>query len=212
MECDGLTRVYGPGQVVGPVSLALAPGEGMALTGPNGAGKSTLLRLVRGEERADEGTVRILGEPPRPADPGFRRRVLVLDEVSYFPDLSVREHLLLVAVGHGLGRSAEGRVAEVLETCRLGGHRDLSPYKLSSGLRQLMGIAALLLPPEPELFVLDEPERHLDGTARGWLGEVLGERKRAGTAVLFATHSQELARAVADRVVEIGGELGAVRD
>src|SRR5688500_7934848 len=87
VECDGLTRVYGPGQVVGPVSLTLAPGEGMALTGSNGAGKSTLLRLVRGEERADEGAVRILGEPPRSADPGFRRRVLVLDEVSYFPDL-----------------------------------------------------------------------------------------------------------------------------
>ena len=205
VECDGLVRVYGPGQAVGPVSLPLAAGEGAALTGPNGAGKSTLLRIVCGDDRPDEGTVRVLGGPPRAEDPRFRRRGLVLDEVSYFPDLSVREHLLLVAVGHGLGRSAEERVADVLEVCRLGGHRDLSPYKLSSGLRQLMGIAALLLPPEPELLVLDEPERHLDGTARTWLGEVLNERKRAGTAVLFATHSQELVHAAADRIVDVGG-------
>lgn len=209
VECDGVLRAYSPAHVVGPVSLVLAAGEGAALTGPNGSGKSTLLRVVCGSERADEGAVRVLGGEPRAGDPEFRRRVLVLDEVHYFPDLSVREHLLLVAVGHGLGRAAEGRVAEVLELCRLGGHRDLSPYRLSSGLRQLMGVAALLLPPEPELLVLDEPERHLDGAARNWLGEALSERKRSGTSLLFATHSEELVRAAADRVVEIGGEADA---
>jgi ABC-type multidrug transport system ATPase subunit len=205
VECEGVLRAYGPGHVIGPVSLVLAAGEGVALTGPNGSGKSTLLRIVHGAEHADEGTVRVLGGEPRGVDPEFRRRVLVLDEVGYFPDLTVREHLLLVAVGHGLGRAAEDRVAEVLELCRLGGHRDLSPFRLSSGLRQLMGIAALLLPPEPALLVLDEPERHLDGAARNRLGELLAERKRSGTAVLFATHSEELVRAAADRVVEVGG-------
>ncbi|MEO3784630.1 ABC transporter ATP-binding protein [Actinocorallia sp. B10E7] len=208
VEFDGVVRTYGGGRVIGPVSLALAPGEGVALTGPNGSGKSTLLRVATGVDRADEGTTRVLGGTPRPHDPEFRRRVLVLDEVSYFPDLSVREHLMLVAVGYGLGRAADGRVDEVLEECRLAGHRDLSPYKLSSGLRQLMALAAMLLPPEPELLVLDEPERHLDDSARAWLAEVLAAGKRSGTAVLFASHSGELVRAVADRVVKVGEKGG----
>ena len=209
---DGAVRVYGGDRVIGPVCLAAGPGECVALTGPNGSGKSTLLRVACGIDRPDEGSVRVRGEEPRPHDLEFRRRVLVLDEVSHFPDLTVREHLLLVAVGHGLGRAADRRVDEVLEECRLAGHRDLSPYKLSSGLRQLMAIAALLLPSEPELFILDEPERHLDGSARTWLGEVLAARKRVGTAILFASHSGELVRAVADRVVEIGGEAGGTAD
>jgi len=212
VEFDGVVRTHGGSRVIGPVDLTLATGEGVALTGPNGSGKSTLLRVACGIDRPDEGAVRVRGEEPRPHDLEFRRRVLVLDEVSHFPDLTVREHLLLVAVGHGLGRAADRRVDEVLEECRLAGHRDLSPYKLSNGLRQLMAIAALLLPPKPELFVLDEPERHLDGAARTWLGEVLTAGKRSGTAVLFASHSGELVRAVADRVVEVGGEADGATD
>ncbi|MFV2197782.1 ATP-binding cassette domain-containing protein [Nocardiopsis sp. LOL_012] len=197
---EGAVRRYGPLHTVGPLDLAVRPGTCTALTGPNGCGKSTALRMAAGDEPCDEGAVRVLGAPPDQADPAFRRRVAVLDAPAFFPDLTVREHLELTAVGHGLGGRAPARVEEVLDECRLSAHAGLAPDGLSSGLRQMMSIAALLLPPVLDLLLLDEPERHLDHEARRWLADVLRARRDGGACLLLATHHRPLVESLAHEV------------
>ncbi|MDX6738328.1 ABC transporter ATP-binding protein [Actinocorallia sp. A-T 12471] len=202
VTADGLVRDFGGGRRVGPVGFAVGEGELVVLRGGNGSGKSTVLRLVCGEEAPDEGGVAVWGRTPRRAELWFRARVGVLDDVSAFPELTVREHLTLVAVGHGLRDRAAARVDWALDACRLADHADVSPYKLSRGLRQLLGLAAVLIPEQTRLLLLDEPERHLDARARAWLAETLTERRNSGTAVLAATHSPELL-AAASRTVDL---------
>lgn len=201
---QGVVRHYDAQHVIGPLDLTVGPGHCAALVGPNGCGKSTMLRIAAGNEHPDEGTVEVLGGAPTQNSPAFRSRVFVLDEVSYFPDLTVREHLELVAVGHGHGAHAPDRVDDALERCRLTNHADLNPRKLSRGLQQLMSIAAMLLAPRLELLVLDEPERHLDTEAKEWLIGFLAERKAEGVCLLLATHHRPFVDALADQVHDFG--------
>ncbi|WP_152521225.1 ATP-binding cassette domain-containing protein [Nocardiopsis ganjiahuensis] len=199
---EGVVRHYDAQHVIGPLDLAVGPGHCAALVGPNGCGKSTMLRIAAGNEHPDDGTVEVLGVAPTQNSPAFRSRVFVLDEVSYFPDLTVREHLELVAVGHGHGDGTPERVDDALERCRLANHADLSPRKLSRGLQQLMSIASMLLAPRLELLVLDEPERHLDTEAKEWLAGFLADRKAEGACLLLATHHRPFVDALADQVHE----------
>ncbi|GAA4895585.1 ABC transporter ATP-binding protein [Streptomonospora salina] len=200
---DDVVRAYSPAHAIGPVNLRADAGECVALVGANGSGKSTMLRVASGTDRPTAGSVSVLGAPPRPTDPEFRRAVFVLEELSYFPDLSVREHLELVAAGHGLGRGGDARISETLARCRLDAHARANPRTLSRGQRQLLAIASMLLPPQPRVFVLDEPESHLDGPARTWLGATLQRIKDEGGVVLLATHQSSLADRLADRTVEL---------
>lgn len=197
---EGAVRRYGPQHVIGPVDLAATPGQCAALVGPNGCGKSTMIRVAAGSEPQDDGIVQVLGARPRQASPDFRGRVLVLDETSFFPDLTVREHLELTAVGHGLGKETAQHVEEALIRCRLSRHADMNPSRLSKGLQQLMSIAVMLLPPTAEVLLLDEPERHLDDEAKGWLATVLAQRKADGVCLLLATHYRPFVDALADEV------------
>ncbi|GAB3464654.1 ABC transporter ATP-binding protein [Streptomonospora sediminis] len=198
-----VVRAYSPAHAIGPVDLHVAAGECVALVGANGSGKSTMLRIAAGADRPTAGMVTVLGAEPRATDPGFRRSVFVLEDFSCFPDLSVREHLELVAAGHGLGRGGSARIAATLDQCRLGAHADANPRTLSKGQQQLLAIAAMLLPPARRVFVLDEPESHLDRAARSWLGETLHAIKDDGGVLLLATHHGSLAERLADRTVTL---------
>ncbi len=198
LTADGVVQRYGGRRVLGPVDLRLEAGGGLAVRGANGAGKSTLVRVVAGREAPAEGEVRVCGRPPREADLGFRRDVFVLDEAVFYPDLTVREHLELAAIGHGAGRGAADLVGRAVERCRLAGHADMAPGRLSKGLQQLMMLAGLLVRPPARLAVLDEPERHLDGDARDLLAVLVEEAREQGTAVLLATHNDALAERVCD--------------
>lgn len=201
---EGVVRRYDPQHVIGPVDLVAAPGECAALVGPNGCGKSTMLRAAAGTEPLDDGTVHVLGECPVQASPDFRSRVAVLDETSFFPDLTVREHLELTAVGHGLGQDTDQCVEEALSLCRLSHHADMSPSKLSRGLQQLMSIAVILLPRATEVLLLDEPERHLDDEAKEWLSTILEQKKKEGACLLLATHHRPFVDVLADEVFVFG--------
>ncbi|CAM3949728.1 ABC transporter ATP-binding protein [Nocardiopsis rhodophaea] len=198
-----VVRRYGDRRVLGPLSLNLDPGECLAVTGPNGAGKSTLVRIAGGRELPDEGVVEVCSRTPNEFAREFRRDVSVLDEAAFYPDLTVREHLELIAVGHGCGADSRHVVTAALRRCRLVEHADLTPGRLSRGLQQLTLIATLLVRPHARLLILDEPERHLDAAARDSLTELLAEAKSAGSAILLATHHETLVDRLADMRLRI---------
>jgi heme ABC exporter ATP-binding subunit CcmA len=199
LEVRGLTKAYGGLTVLHDVSFTLHPGEAAAVVGPNGAGKSTLLHCVVGSTEADSGTISFDGAVMREADPVVRAAVAsVLDDFDFFPDLSVVEHLDLLAHAHG-----GGEVDEVLAELGLDHVADHLPATLSSGQRRRLALASCLVRPR-RLLVLDEPEQRLDAAGREWLGERLNAEKAAGTAVLLATHDTGLRDAVADEHVDLG--------
>ncbi|WP_253194469.1 ABC transporter ATP-binding protein [Streptomyces sp. MP131-18] len=200
LSLAGVSRAYGEQQVLGPLDLDVSAGECVALLGRNGSGKSTLLRLAAGREEPSTGRVAFDGLPMSEDDPHIRSRVAVVgDPPACYPDLTVRQHLELVAVGHRVPEP-QARIDLALQTHRLTARAAALPAELSSGQLQEMLLAAALLRPM-DLLLLDEPEQRLDPAARERLAARLAERRAAGTTLLLATHHRALARAVADRVL-----------
>jgi ABC-type multidrug transport system, ATPase component len=200
LQLTGVSRTYGERQVLQPLSLKLAAGECVALLGHNGSGKSTLLRIAAGREQPTSGTVRFDGIPMDERDPRVRARVAVVgDTVACYPDLSVREHLLLVAVAHGVA-DAQAWIEHVLVDRDLAGRADALPSALSSGQMQALLLACAMVRPR-DLLLLDEPEQRLDPDARRRLADLLKGELKDGVAVLLVTHHTDLALEVADRVL-----------
>jgi heme ABC exporter ATP-binding subunit CcmA len=199
-----LGRSFGELAVLKDVNVTLRSGQICAVVGPNGAGKTTLLRCVAGTMKADTGEVLLLGRPVDESDPHTRSAIAsVLDDVDFFPDLSVAEHLELMAYAHGTP-DALAVVADTLVALGLDGARDQVPPTLSSGQRRRLALASCFVRPR-QLLVLDEPEQRLDVKGRQWLAEQLTREKQNGAAVIMASHDAELVEAVADVRLAIGG-------
>jgi len=201
LSLTGVSRSYGERVALRPLDLALAAGRCIAVMGANGSGKSTLLRIAAGRDAPSTGHVIYAGRVMSQDDLVVRTEIAVVgDMVSAYPDLTVREHLELVAVAHGAGRDRDELVDRALAECRLDDHGSALPGSLSSGQLQALHLATMLVRPR-RLMVLDEPEQRLDPARRRWLGELLHAEKQAGAAVLMATHHVELAAAAADHVL-----------
>jgi heme ABC exporter ATP-binding subunit CcmA len=201
LTISGLTRRFGALTVLDGVSLTLPAGHILVVTGPNGAGKTTLLRCIVGADRPDAGEVLFQGSTFDETDPRVRAAVAVaLDDMGFFPDLSVQEHLELLAFAHG----GDGRsVPEVMTELGLDAAGDQLPATLSSGQRRRLALASCFVRPR-RLMVLDEPEQRLDVRGRSWLAQRLLREKAEGTAVLMASHDPELFERVSDARLEIG--------
>jgi len=199
----GLRRSFGEFDVLSGVDAEVRPGEAVAVVGPNGSGKSTLLRCVAGIDRPSAGSIRLCGRPMRERDPQTRRSVAaVLDDVEFFADLAVIEHLALLMSAHG-DAAPDEHAADLLGEVGLAGAADQLPTGLSSGQRRRLALATCFARPRL-LVLLDEPEQRLDREGRRWLtGRLLAE-KQAGHGVLFASHDRSLVKAVADRVIDLG--------
>jgi ABC-2 type transport system ATP-binding protein len=196
-----VSRRFGTRTAVDEVSLDVAAGSAVALMGPNGSGKTTLLRLMSGRDVPSDGQVLLAGREFTEDDESVRREVaLVAEDSAFYPDLTVREHLWLVACAHGAGDQATPMVAQALDDMRLADHAEGFPRELSSGQQQALLLATALVRPR-RLLLLDEPERRLDPEARQRLGVLLQAEQAAGVTVILATHHAELARSVADRLV-----------
>jgi ABC-type multidrug transport system ATPase subunit len=203
LAVKGLRRTFNEHVVLDNVSVSIRAGQICAVTGPNGAGKTTLLRCVSGTLAADAGTIMLLGKPVDESDPHTRAAVAtVLDDVEFFPDLSVAEHLELMAYAHATDDPITV-VDDLLEALSLDSARDQVPPTLSSGQRRRLALASCFVRPR-RLLVLDEPEQRLDTRGREWLREQLLREKKNGSAVLMASHDTELVDAVADQRLPIG--------
>ncbi|WP_312873166.1 heme ABC exporter ATP-binding protein CcmA [Kibdelosporangium persicum] len=203
LEVQGLTRRFDDLVVLDAVSFDLSGGQAVALTGPNGSGKTTLLRCVVGADIPDEGDVLFEGEHLAESDPDVRAAMAcALDDADFFAELSVVEHLELLARAHGVAEPGPV-VEEVLSELDLRDQRDQLPATLSSGQRRRFTLGACLVRPR-RLLVLDEPEQRLDVAGRAWLTEKLRDEKAEGCAILLASHDPDLVEAVADTRIELG--------
>jgi ABC-2 type transport system ATP-binding protein len=185
-----------------PVTLNVGRGCVVAVVGVNGCGKSTLLRTVAGRLPALQGRLELFGSAVDDGSRAFRARVAVeLGDDAFFPNLTVREHLLLTCYGHSVQDPqavTEDRMAEFGLTDRA----EALPAALSSGQRRRLLLAAAFARPR-SLMILDEPEQRLDAAMRDTLAKrLIAERGRDGS-ILMATHDPELVRRTATSVVAI---------
>jgi energy-coupling factor transport system ATP-binding protein len=158
------------------VTLALAPGESVALMGRNGAGKSTLLRHAAGLLEPTRGRIEC----------GGRVALLLQNPGDYLLHERVCEELS----------------ASALAAARLEHLAERNPHDLSGGERQRLALAIVTGDGDaPAVVALDEPTRGMDREAKAALAAELGRRKAAGQAVIVATHDPEFACACAERVV-----------
>lgn len=203
LNVEKLKKAYGPVTIVDGFSLQVRSGEAVALTGRNGAGKSTVLRCIVGADKPDEGTITVLGRKMTETDPEIRRNVAtVIDDLDFFPDLSVVEHLDLLARAHGI-HDPDALVDEVLDEVQLVPQAGQLPSTLSSGQRRRLALATAFVRPR-HLLVLDEPEQRLDVEGVAWLGERLKAEIADGLAVVLASHEPSLLAAIGAREVRLG--------
>ena len=206
LEMTELSVGYGGSAVCGSVTASLFPGSILGVVGFNGAGKSTVARTAGGQLLPLSGEARAFGLPVNEDSLPFRRRTAaVFDEDVFFPALSAREHLLLVARGHGVS-GPEDAVDRELDFFALQERADAVPDTLSSGQRRRLLLAAAFVRPS-SLLLLDEPEQRLDPVMRERLGTRIRDYAGAGGAVFLVTHDPELLRRTADRCLLIAEQV-----
>jgi NitT/TauT family transport system ATP-binding protein len=201
--------------VLDKVSLAIKPGEVLAILGPSGCGKSTLLRAMIGLLQPTHGTILAHGKPLVGIHPGVS---LVFQNFALFPWLSVQENIKVALNGLPLdSATAADRVTRCIDVVGLEGFEEAYPKELSGGMKQRVGIARALAR-GPELLCMDEPFSALDVfTAESLRSEVYrlwsGGSKLPFSlkSVVMITHLIEEAVFLADRIVVMGARPGRIR-
>lgn len=184
------------------LTLALAPGETLALLGPSGSGKTTVLKIAAGLLSPEAGRVQIGGRDVTALPPERRGVGMLFQSYALFPHLSVFDNVAFGLVERGWSRKAIlARVEELLAITGLTPHRQKRPNELSGGEQQRVALARALAP-RPPVLLLDEPLGALDLRLRESLLLELKRVLRAeGVAALYVTHDQAEAFVLAHRVL-----------
>lgn len=212
IQTEGLSKSFGGLHAVVDVSLAIAPGERRVLIGPNGAGKTTLFHCIAGTHRPTAGRVKLFGQDISNVAE-HRRTALGMGRTfqisNICTDLSVRENLLLAALGNDrrkwlMVRSADSlpdiadRVAHSLQNIGLKARADELVKFLSYGERRQLELA-LALNSDPKVLLLDEPCAGLSPSERQSFSRIISALPRDIT-LLMIEHDIDIALALADRV------------
>jgi multiple sugar transport system ATP-binding protein len=203
LEIAGLAVRFGGATALEDVELSVGPGEFVVVLGPTGAGKTTLLRTIAGLERPHAGTIRLHGRDAVDLEPADRDVALVFQNFSLYPSRTVRENLAfpLRAPGRRMSRAAIAeRVGWAAKLLKIEALLDRPSRRLSGGEMQRVAIGRAIVR-RPKLFLMDEPLSNLDAKLREELRVELRELARSlATPVLWVTHDQAEATAMADRV------------
>jgi iron(III) transport system ATP-binding protein len=203
---DVVTKRFGAAApVVDRVSLEVADGEFLAILGPSGCGKTTLLRLIAGFERPSGGTIRLgdrlVADSKIHVPPEDRHVGIVFQSYALWPHMSVGENVGYPLRTRGIkGADYKRQVAAALDAVGLKDVDDRRPASLSGGQRQRVALARCLAM-SPDLVLLDEPLANLDVHLKAsLLDEFQHFRARTGATMLYITHDQSEAMALADRI------------
>ncbi len=197
VDCRNVTKRYGAKIAVGDVTLAVEPGECVALVGHNGAGKTTLMKLMLGLANLSDGDISVMGTDPTRSDFGLQRTLGFLPEtVSFEGAMTGREVIGFFAKLKGLP------VKDGVEMLKKVGLEDAAGNRVktySKGMRQRLGLAQALLG-EPRLLLLDEPTTGLDPDSRRSFYDIVRTRCQAGAAAILSSHILTELEARTDRV------------
>ena len=199
-------------KVLENISLQIHAGEIVALLGPSGSGKSTMMRILTGLITPTTGEVLAYDKPLV----GFHPRAsIVFQNFALYPWLTVHENIAMGLEWLQLPEEeVRSRVRQAVDKVGLEGFEEAYPKELSGGMKQRVGIARAIVV-QPELLCMDEPFSALDVlTAENLRAEVLSlwlDHKVEIKSVLFVTHDIREAVFLANRIVVLSTNPGAIR-
>ena len=191
---EHVARRFGARTVLHDVSFNVEPGEAFGIAGANGAGKTVLLRLIASLDRPTSGRIAIHGHETLRNARGVRDRIgYVPEEPMLYDDLTAEQYLQFVGRARGLGKQVrQVAVDTLLQVVGLEERRWRDVRAFSPGERRRLALASALVH-EPDVLLLDDPLRGLDGFARLEQIEVLRELHRLGsTMIITATRPEDL--------------------
>ncbi|MDF2718398.1 MAG: transporter ATP-binding protein [Paenibacillus sp.] len=209
IDLRDLARTFGNRPVLNGITMRVERGELFGLLGPSGSGKTTLVKLITGIDKADGGTVHLLGEP-MPKLKMLQRLGYMAQSDALYNELTAKENLLFFASLYGLaGARRNERIQAAMAVVDLLDHLNKPVAAYSGGMKRRLSLAIALLH-EPELLVLDEPTVGIDPVLRQSIWRELLALRERGTTIILTTHVMDEADKC-DRIALIReGRLTAV--
>jgi iron(III) transport system ATP-binding protein len=220
IQLQGISKQYGEFKALKNINLELNEKEFVAVLGPSGCGKTTLLKLLAGFMKPSTGQIKLDGQliaSKKTLIPPEKRNIsMVFQSHALWPHMNVEEHIYFPLKHHHFGKihdksEQESAVTEILELVGLEKLRHRFPSELSGGQMQRVSLARAIAP-KPSLLLMDEPLSALDAELRiDMRKEIQRIHRQLGTTIVFVTHDQGEALAMADRIIVMNnGEIEQV--
>jgi ABC-2 type transport system ATP-binding protein len=189
IEIKDLTKRFNQRIAVNNVNFNIDSGEIFGLVGPNGAGKTTTMRMLVTLLKPDQGEIYVGGYSVRNHPNDVRRQIgFMPDSFGVYGDMTVQEYLDFFGACYQIHPQQRAHlITDLLDLVDLGHRRTDMVDTLSTGLKQRLGLARVLIH-DPSILVLDEPASGLDPRARVEIRELLLEVARLGKTILFSSH------------------------
>lgn len=191
LELQNISKTFGEQKVLTDISFSVDEGEIVGFLGSNGAGKSTTMRIITGLLNADEGEVKVLGEPVGKNSIRTRNNIGYLPEHNpLYADLYVKEYLSYVADSYDVQNKSK-RIAEIVEMTNLTKEQHKKIASLSKGYKQRVGLAQSLIH-NPRILILDEPMSGLDPNQLVEMRSLIRNISKGKTLLLSSHIMQEI--------------------
>jgi multiple sugar transport system ATP-binding protein len=205
VSLNSIYKRYGKVEAVRGISMDISDGEFVAFLGPSGCGKSSTMRMIAGLEEISGGDILFDGSSVIEKKPSERNVAMAFETYALYPTLTVYENLAFpLRAAKWSNFEIDERVREVAGVIGITDLFERKPNRLSSGQSQSVGLARALIR-KPNVFLLDEPISHLDTSQRFHMRAYIKRLHiELGYTMIFVTHDQEDAMALADRIAVMG--------
>ena len=208
LKIDHITKKFGNFTALNDISLEIKDGEFLAILGPSGCGKTTLLRIIGGFEAPTEGSIlkdgEIFSSPDANVPVEQRNLGMVFQSFALWPHMTVREHVEFPLNSKRCTMTEEEKrkaVDQAIEAVGLSAMEKRYPGELSGGQKQRVSLARAIVA-KPSILLMDEPLSALDAELKiSMRREIQNIHKLTGATIVYVTHDQSEALAMADRIL-----------
>lgn len=205
VDLKKVNKIYGADEAVvhavRDLDLEVRDGEFLALVGPSGCGKTSTLRMIVGLEEISSGEILFDGVKVNGATPQMRNVAMAFETYALYPNFTVEENLAFPLEARGVGEAERRKQArKIAEMLQIQSILDQKPGALSGGQQQRISLGRALIR-DPAVFILDEVMSHVDAHLKfQMLIELKTIHRELGRTMIYVTHDQVEALALADRV------------
>ncbi|MEZ0217166.1 MAG: ABC transporter ATP-binding protein [Rariglobus sp.] len=217
IRIQNLTKRFGTTTALKNLDLVIEPGELFFLLGPSGCGKTTLLRSMAGFYIPEEGKILFGDEDVTRLEPHKRNTGMMFQSYALWPHMTLAENVAFGLQERKVPKpEIKRRVAEALESVRMGQYAERKPNQLSGGQQQRVALARALVI-RPRCLLLDEPLSNLDAKLRLEMrAEIRRVCKEFKLTTVYVTHDQKEALSISDRMAILDGgkilQVGSPKD